>query len=84
MTSGGTESLLLAIKTYRDRARVLTPHITKPEAIMCHSVHVAVPKGEHSGQEQQVWQSDSPALFAAGVFIVWPQCCVCVCFLSPF
>jgi len=47
MTSGGTESLLLAIKTYRDRARVLSPHITKPEAIMCHSVHVAVPKGEH-------------------------------------
>lgn len=44
MTSGGTESLLLTIKTYRDRARELHPHITKPEAIMCHSIHVAVPK----------------------------------------
>lgn len=67
MTSGGTESLLLAIKTYRDRARVLTPHITKPEAIMCHSVHVAVPKGKHIGQQYQLWQSDPPALIAADV-----------------
>ena len=44
MTSGGTESLLLAIKSYRDRARVLSPHITRPEVILCCSVHVAVPK----------------------------------------
>jgi hypothetical protein len=46
MTSGGTESLLLAIKSYRDRARVITPHITRPEIVMSVSVHVAVPKGQ--------------------------------------
>jgi len=44
MTSGGTESLLCAIKTYRDRARDLYPHIKHPEIIVCKSVHVAVPK----------------------------------------
>jgi len=33
MTSGGTESLLMAVKTYRDRARDLFPHITHPEMV---------------------------------------------------
>lgn len=53
MTSGGTESLLLTIKTYRDRARALFPHIEKPEAIMCRTVHVAVPKGQHREKERR-------------------------------
>lgn len=44
MTSGGTESVLLAVKTYRDRARALFPHITKPEMILCNTAHVAFPK----------------------------------------
>lgn len=39
ITSGGTESLLLALKTARDRARVLQPHITKPEVILPFTVH---------------------------------------------
>ena len=33
ITSGGTESILMAVKTYRDRARKLYPHITKPEIV---------------------------------------------------
>ena len=33
ITSGGTESLLMTIKTYRDRARDLQPHITRPEVV---------------------------------------------------
>ncbi len=39
ITTGGTESLLLAMKTARDRARVLKPHITKPEVILPFTVH---------------------------------------------
>jgi len=39
LTTGGTESLLLALKTARDRARVLYPHITKPEVILPFTVH---------------------------------------------
>eukprot|EP01080_Neovahlkampfia_damariscottae_P009572 gene9572-1775_t len=41
VTTGGTESILCAIKTYRDRARKLTPHIKNPEMIVCRSVHPA-------------------------------------------
>lgn len=39
LTTGGTESLLLALKTARDRARTLQPHITKPEVILPFTVH---------------------------------------------
>jgi sphinganine-1-phosphate aldolase len=47
MTSGGTESLLMAIKTYRDRARRLKPWITKPEIILPETAHVALDKAGH-------------------------------------
>ncbi len=33
VTSGGTESLLMAVKTYRDRARSLFPSIKNPEIV---------------------------------------------------
>lgn len=33
LTSGGTESILMAMKTHRDRARVLFPHILYPEMV---------------------------------------------------
>lgn len=45
MTSGGTESCLLAVKTYRDMARALRPWIRKPEMIVPESIHVAFEKG---------------------------------------
>jgi len=43
MTSGGSESLLLAVKTYRDRAAALQG-ITEPEMIMCVTAHAAFEK----------------------------------------
>lgn len=43
MTSGGTESCLLAVKTYRDMAR--KKGIKKPEMILPESAHVAWEKG---------------------------------------
>jgi len=45
MTSGGTESCLLAVKTYRDMARSARPWIKKPEMIVPESIHVAFEKG---------------------------------------
>ena len=33
LTSGGTESILCAVKAYRDRARQMYPHITQPEMV---------------------------------------------------
>lgn len=38
-TSGGTESILLSIKTARDRARDLYPHITKPNIVIPETGH---------------------------------------------
>lgn len=47
MTSGGTESILMAIKTYRDRAKEINPQIKKPEMILPITVHPAFEKASH-------------------------------------
>ncbi|XP_065897641.1 uncharacterized protein [Dysidea avara] len=44
VTSGGTESILCAIKTYRDRARNLYPYITQPEMVAPATIHPAFMK----------------------------------------
>ena len=45
MTSGGTESILMAIKTYRDWAEEKFPDIVKPEMVLPSSAHPAFDKG---------------------------------------
>jgi glutamate/tyrosine decarboxylase-like PLP-dependent enzyme len=45
MTSGGTESILMAIKTYRDWAAEKYPNITEPEMVLPSSAHPAFDKG---------------------------------------
>ena len=45
MTSGGTESCLLAVKTYRDLARARKPWILRPEMVIPETAHVAWEKG---------------------------------------
>jgi len=47
MTSGGTESLLLAVKTARDWARATRPSITAPEMILPLTAHPAFEKAAH-------------------------------------
>lgn len=47
MTSGGTESILMAIKTAREWARENKPHIKEPELVMPVSAHPAFNKGGH-------------------------------------
>jgi len=44
MTTGGTESLLMAVKTARDWARENHPHITSPEVILPVTAHPAFEK----------------------------------------
>jgi len=46
-TSGGTESILMALKAYRDQARELRPDIKHPEVIVPVSAHAAFDKGAH-------------------------------------
>jgi len=47
ITSGGTESLLLAAKTARDYARAHKPHITQPEIILAETIHSSFFKAAH-------------------------------------
>lgn len=47
MTSGGTESILLAVKSARDRARSKKPWIRSPEIVVPRTIHVAFDKACH-------------------------------------
>lgn len=47
MTSGGTESLLLAVKAARERARRRRPWIRHPEIVAPATIHVAFDKAAH-------------------------------------
>jgi len=47
MTSGGTESLLMAVKTARDWARAHKPEVIAPEMILPASAHPAFHKAGH-------------------------------------
>jgi sphinganine-1-phosphate aldolase len=44
MTSGGTESILMAIKAYRDHART-SRGVTEPELVAGVTAHAAFDKG---------------------------------------
>lgn len=47
LTSGGTESIMLAVKSARDKARVEKPHITQPEMVVPKNAHAAFHKAAH-------------------------------------
>ncbi len=47
MTSGGTESILMAVKTHRNWFRAIRPEISKPEMILPESSHPAFEKAAH-------------------------------------
>ncbi|MDH3260668.1 MAG: aspartate aminotransferase family protein [Acidimicrobiia bacterium] len=47
MTSGGSESILMAVKTYRDQARQLHPEIRRPEMVLPVTAHAAFLKAGH-------------------------------------
>jgi sphinganine-1-phosphate aldolase len=47
MTSGGTESILMAVKTARDWARQARPDVREPEMVVPESVHPAFEKAGH-------------------------------------
>lgn len=54
VTSGGTESILLAVKTYRDWARE-TKGIREPEIVLPKSAHAAFDKACHYFGIKPVW-----------------------------
>jgi len=66
-TTGGTESILLAVKTARDFARAAKPHITRPEVVFPRTAHCAFYKAcEYLGLTPVVADFD-PRTFRADV-----------------
>jgi glutamate/tyrosine decarboxylase-like PLP-dependent enzyme len=47
LTTGGTESIMLAVKTARDRARALHPDIIRPEMVLPKTAHASFHKAAH-------------------------------------
>lgn len=46
-TSGGTESVILSVKTARDYARKTRPHITEPNMLLPETAHASFQKAGH-------------------------------------
>ncbi|MCY0991655.1 aspartate aminotransferase family protein [Nannocystis sp. ILAH1] len=66
-TSGGTESLMLAVKTAREWARVHRPDITAPEIIVPATAHAALHKAAHYLDVTLVPTAIDPVSFRADV-----------------
>jgi glutamate/tyrosine decarboxylase-like PLP-dependent enzyme len=66
-TSGGTESLLLAVKTARDYARVRRPEVTQPEIVLPRTVHGAVHKAARYFGLKPVVTPFDPVTFKADI-----------------
>jgi glutamate/tyrosine decarboxylase-like PLP-dependent enzyme len=66
-TSGGTESIILAVKTARDRARQLQPHIRTPEMTLPETAHAAFHKAAHYLDVTPVVVPVDPVSFRADV-----------------
>lgn len=63
LTTGGTESIMLAVKTARDRARALHPEIVQPEMVLPISAHASFHKAAHYLGVKPVWVDINPATF---------------------
>lgn len=63
LTSGGTESIMLAVKTARDMARATRPHITHPEMVLPKTAHAAFHKAAHYLCVKPVVVDIDPATF---------------------
>lgn len=67
MTSGGTESVLLAMKTARDWARATKPHIKEPEALIPRTAHPSFHKACHYFNIKPVIVEFDPVTFEVDV-----------------
>ncbi|AKF03463.1 pyridoxal phosphate-dependent decarboxylase family protein [Sandaracinus amylolyticus] len=66
-TSGGTESIMLAVKAARDRARVLRPELTRPQMLVPVTAHAAFHKAAHYLDVEIVAFQVDPTTFRADV-----------------
>jgi sphinganine-1-phosphate aldolase len=66
LTSGGTESIMLAVKTARDKARAEKPHIQEPEMVLPKTAHAAFHKAAHYLGVKPVIVDIDPETFKVG------------------
>lgn len=66
-TFGGTESILLAVKTARDHARAHRPEITRPEMVLPVTAHAAFHKAAAYFDVKPVMTAVDPVTFEAKV-----------------
>ncbi|MDQ3031663.1 MAG: aspartate aminotransferase family protein [Myxococcota bacterium] len=66
-TSGGTESIILAVKAARDRARVLRPELKAPQMLVPVTAHAAFHKAAHYLAVEIVTFDVDPVTFEADV-----------------
>ena len=66
-TSGGTESIILAVKTVRDYYREKKPEITEPEMILPTTAHAAFHKAAHYLNLKIISVSVDPKTFKADI-----------------
>lgn len=67
VTSGGTESIMLAVKTARDKARADRPDITIPEIVLPQTAHASFHKATHFMGLKPVIVPFNPQTFQADV-----------------
>ncbi len=67
VTSGGTESILLAVKTARDKAMSENPEIKQPEMVLPVTAHASFHKAAHYFGVKPVVTPISPGTFRADV-----------------
>ncbi len=67
VTTGGTESIMLAVKTARDKARFERPEITAPEMVLPKTAHAAFHKAAHFLGLKPVVTPFDPQTFRADV-----------------
>jgi glutamate/tyrosine decarboxylase-like PLP-dependent enzyme len=67
VTTGGTESIMLAVKTARDKARVERPDITHPEMVLPRTAHASFHKAAHYLGVKPVVTPIDPETFQANV-----------------
>ena len=66
LTTGGTESIMLAVKTARDKARAEHPEITQPEMVLPKTAHAAFHKAAHYLSVKPVVVDIDPQTFKVG------------------
>jgi sphinganine-1-phosphate aldolase len=63
LTTGGTESIMLAVKTARDKARAEHPEILQPEMVLPKTAHAAFHKAAHYLSVKPVLVNIDPQTF---------------------